>query len=198
MQMSPLPAVVALVAIAAITPGPNNLIVLRVSARAGFAAAAPAITGIVLGGLALLGLVVVGGDALFTGEPRLRSAVALAGCLYLSWLGVRLIANAGQGGAPQTLPTVDLALPTGARGLFGFQLANPKAWVMAMSATSVPDLPMWQLVAVFAIVPGICLVGWSAFGVAVARSLARPRIATWFDRAMGMLLVASAVALGAP
>ena len=47
-------AVCGLLCVAAITPGPNNLVVLRASSQGGIRAALPAIAGIVLGGLLLL------------------------------------------------------------------------------------------------------------------------------------------------
>jgi threonine/homoserine/homoserine lactone efflux protein len=67
---------------------------------------------------------------------------------------------------------------------------------MVVTATAAaPALAFWQLAAVFTVVPAACLILWSASGAALSRLLARPAVATWFDRSMGALLVASAVAL---
>jgi len=188
-------AVTALVLVAAITPGPNNLVVLRAAARSGIAAAAPAIIGIVTGGLVLLGLVAGGAGAAFAAEPRLRTAIAIGGSLYLSWLGLRLMrVRGGRGAGPAR--SDDVALPAGALALFGFQFLNPKGWMMVLTATAAaPGVAFWHLAALFAIVPAVCLTIWSGFGSAMARHLARPRTAAWFDRAMGALLLASAIAL---
>lgn len=83
--------VATLVAVAAITPGPNNLVVMRAAALDGFRAAIPAMTGVVAGGLAMLALAVGGAGLALTREPRLLSVVAIAGAAYLGWLGVGLI-----------------------------------------------------------------------------------------------------------
>lgn len=83
--------VATLVAVAAITPGPNNLVVMRAAALDGFHAAIPAMTGVVAGGLAMLALAVGGAGLAVAREPRLLNVVAIAGAAYLGWLGVGLI-----------------------------------------------------------------------------------------------------------
>ena len=187
--MSSLLAVTVIMLVAAITPGPNNLVVLRAAARGGARAAIPAIAGIVTGGLVLLGIVVAGGGAVFAMEPGLRLSVTFGGCTYLSWLGLRLIRGAGS-------PSVHSAQPEGALALFGFQFLNPKAWMMVLTTTAAaPDLAIWQLAAVFVIVPVACLTVWAAGGAALTGFLARPTAAARFDHAMGALLVVSAIGL---
>jgi threonine/homoserine/homoserine lactone efflux protein len=180
-------AVTVIVLVAAITPGPNNLVVLRAAARGGAGAAISAIVGIVTGGLVLLGIVVAGAGVVFAAEPGLRLAVTIGGCSYLSWLGLCLIRGAGAKGA-------EAVRPEGALALFGFQFLNPKAWMMALT-TGVADIALWQLAAVFVIVPVACLTLWAACGAALTGVLARPSAAARFDRAMGALLVVSAIGL---
>ncbi|HWM86990.1 MAG TPA: LysE family transporter [Kofleriaceae bacterium] len=187
--MQVLVGVVTLVLVAAITPGPNNFVVLRAAARAGLAAALPAIAGIVAGSLALLAVVGAGAGALFAAEPQLRTLVTVAGCAYLAWLGAGLLRSQPAAPAASTPPAGPLAL-------FGFQFLNPKGWVMVLTATSAaPDAPWWHLAAVFAIVPALCLLVWSLLGAGISRLLARPVAAARFDRVMGVLLVTSAIAL---
>ena len=76
----------------AITPGPNNFVVLREAGRGGWRGAASAILGIVAGGLAILALASFGVGAGLAAEPRLVAVAAVAGCAYLVVLGVRLLA----------------------------------------------------------------------------------------------------------
>jgi threonine/homoserine/homoserine lactone efflux protein len=191
--MSPLAAVVALVAIAAVTPGPNNFIVLRTASRAGVRGALPAIAGVVVGSLALLAIATVASDVAFSAEPRLRMALGAAGCLYLSWLGLGLIRDAGRPstGEPRGLPAASLM------GLFAFQILNPKSWVMVMTAIGAMPAGQarWPLGVVFTVIPTSCLLLWATAGAALARWLARPRIGAWVDRVMGVLLIATAIAL---
>lgn len=190
--MSPLIAIAGLILVAAITPGPNNLVVLRTAARAGVAGTTPAIVGIVLGGLLMLALAAAGLGAAFVALPALRSGIAVAGSLYLACLGVTLM---------RAVPDADTpaALPAGVLGLLGFQFLNPKSWAMVLTATAAlpaGDFASWlQLAALFVAIPVPCLLLWSAFGAVMAVRLADPRARRRFDRAMGALLLASALAL---
>lgn len=192
--MHPLIAIAGLVLVAAITPGPNNLVVLRTAARAGVAGTAPAIAGIVLGGLLMLALAAAGLGVAFVAVPASRNGIAVAGGLYLAWLGMALV-RSGKGDADAPAA----ALPAGALGLLGFQFLNPKSWAMVLTATAA--LPAGgfasrlQLAALFVAIPSVCLLLWSAFGAAMAARLADDHTRRRFDRAMGALLLVSALAL---
>ena len=179
---------------AAITPGPNNLVVLREAGRGDVRDVAAAIVGIVLGGLALLGVVASGASALLATHAALRTALAVSGAAYMAWLGVCLL-----GDTRGTAATRAAALPTGALGLFGFQFLNPKGWAMVLAivaarpATGLPGyLP---LVLLFTAIPLACLLLWGLAGRLLAARLAHPRSRRRLDIAMGVLLLASAVLL---
>jgi threonine/homoserine/homoserine lactone efflux protein len=116
--------VVGLVTLAAITPGPNNLIVLRAAARDGLAGAMPAIAGIVTGGLAVLAIAVIAATAALATEPFLHVVVGLAGAGYLAWLGIGLIRDAGR---PRS------ASPDAPR------LRDRRCWVCSRSSSSTPS-----------------------------------------------------------
>ena len=198
--MEALIGVTALILVAAITPGPNNLVVMQAAARGRAASAVPAILGIVLGSLALLAVAVAGAGAAFEAEPRLRTALSLGGCLYLSWLGLQLVMPTFRS-EPRPTRGGDKPLPTGVLGLFGFQFLNPKSWVMVLTATAASQSPegalgtFLRLSALFVVIPTICLALWSSLGSAMARGLERPAVQRWFDRGMGLLLVGSAALL---
>ena len=116
--MDALIGVAGLVAVAAITPGPNNLVVMRTAAHSGFMGALPAIAGIVAGGLAMLLLVIAGVGVLFAAEPRLYSLITVGGGVYLCWLGVGLVKDSFADPAGHRA-TPARALPVGAVGRFG-------------------------------------------------------------------------------
>ncbi len=182
---------IGLVTVAAVTPGPNNLIVLRTASRSGIAGALPAIAGVVTGGLAVLAVAQLAAGAVFA-DLGLREIARYAGALYLAWLGASLVRYAGRAdhGHTRGLPTPSLS------GLFAFQFLNPKSWVMVATAIAAsPGATWWSLAAVFVAIPTACLMLWATAGAALARLLARPRVALWVDRAMGIILVATAVAL---
>ena len=88
--MDPLLAACGLLCVAAITPGPNNLVVLRAAGHAGLRGALPAIVGIVCGGLLLLAVTALGAGAVLAAHPPLRRWAGAIGALYLIWLGISL------------------------------------------------------------------------------------------------------------
>ncbi len=188
--MDALIAIAGIVVAGAITPGPNNFVVMRAGARAGLRGALPAVAGVVLGTLTLLGVVVAGAGAAFAVHPQLRTAVAAGGCLYLSCLGARLIAASfGENALHKTC-----AIESGFFALLGLQFLNPKAWVMVLTAAAATRA-FAPLAVLFTAVPAICLLFWASLGSLLSESLRRRRIRAWFDRVMGGLLVASAALL---
>ncbi|HVR81220.1 MAG TPA: LysE family translocator [Luteimonas sp.] len=186
-----------LIAVAAITPGPNNLIVMRAAAHSGFMGALPAIAGIVAGGLAMLLLVMAGADVVFAAEPRLHRVITVGGGVYLCWLGVSLVMGGfAKPGAHGVTPA--RTLPAGAAALFGFQFLNPKSWVMVLTVTAgvrggaEASQVFLPLAALFTVIPALCLALWCSLGVLMTT---RPRVRSWLDRVMGVLLVVSALLL---
>ena len=187
-----------LIAVAAATPGPNNLVVMRAAARAGIAAALPAIAGIIAGSLAMLLLVLAGADAAIAAEPRIVRVIAFAGAAYLCWLGASLVI--GSFAAPVAPnATAPGRLPAGVGGLFGFQFLNPKSWVLVLTVSAAvrggADAVVLPLAAMFVVIPAICLVLWSGLGVLLARGESHARFPAWLDRVMGLLLIGSALLL---
>jgi len=186
------------IAAGALTPGPNNLVVLREAARGGWPAALRSILGIVSGGLALLALVAFGAGPLLAAHSGLTTAVRVAGGAYLVWLGTRLAARGTAAGPSQEGGLA--GLPAGLLGLFGFQFLNPKAWVLVLTALSAarasaePNVAWAGLVALFVAIPAASLVLWSVLGVALVRSR-RGAAPAWLDRALGVLLVLCAALL---
>lgn len=177
--------------IATITPGPNNLVVMRAAARNGWKAALPMVAVVVAGGLVLLVVVASGVGSVFSTWPWLRDATETGGVAYLVWLGTRMIAAAGR-------EVGSTALTGGFAGLFGFQFLNPKGWVMVL--TVVAALPvtdaahaLMYLAPLFLCIPTACLLLWAALGGAVARHLTRPMVRQWTDRALGALLILAAL-----
>ena len=187
-------AVLTIVAVAAITPGPNNFIVMSASLRGGVPAALPAIAGVIAGSIALLVLVWAGAGTLFELVPEIQSVLRIAGAVYLIWLGFCLIrrANGSSDG------TGDQALPDTTWGVAGFQFLNPKSWVLVITAVSAVGgalISMALLAVIFVVVMGMCLTIWSAAGQLISRRLTDRHSRRIFERMMGALLMGSAVML---
>lgn len=194
----------------AITPGPNNFIMLRQGARRGWRGVLPSIAGVLAGMVLLLVLAAAGLGALLTAEPALARGVAVAGCAYLAYLGLRLALRPARvtGEADDPADPADLdgssGVPrwvAGFRGLTLFQLLNPKAWVLTLTVTAAVQArlgPLAALPVLAALFVGIslpCLALWSWAGIALGHRLDAPRSRAWLDRVMGALLLACAVVL---
>ncbi len=202
--MDPLIATAGLIAVGALTPGPNNLIVLRETAARGWRGALPAVTGILVGGLSLLVAVAAGANVAFDREPRLAVAMSSGACLLLAGLGLGAII---QSFAPdgRTEDTGSRALAASFAGLFVFQFLNPKAWVLVVAAVASLDVSasgastsaigLAQLGALFVLIPGAGLALWSWAGVLATRQLERRAVRNWLDRLTGALLIGFALLL---
>lgn len=193
--MERLIAVAVLLAVAAITPGPNNLVMLRTAGRCGLRGAMPVIAGIVTGGLLVLALAMLGAGSLFAAYPSSQRWIGIAGALYLTWLGV-LLCLSGLRPAPTSDQLATPSLPSSALGLIGFQFLNPKSWVMVLTAlATVHDIEphgYLSLVLLFMLIPTPCLLLWASLGALLTRWLARPNVRRGVDAGMGALLLASA------
>lgn len=174
--------VAALIALGALTPGPNNLVALDAGTRGGLAAALPPIAGVVAGSLVMLGLVAAG-LAQPLASPAVRMSVALAGAAYLAWLGLRLLRTAG------TPMPAKSSLPRGAAGLFAFQFANPKAWMLAATVVAIAPAPDAMLFGLYAAIPALSLLAWAGAGAALARWFDAPARRRRVDLANGALLL---------
>ncbi len=187
-------AVLTIVTIAAVTPGPNNFIVMSAAARGGAAAALPAIAGVIGGSIALLVLIWAGAGPLFEAAPEVQTLLRIAGATYLVWLGFSLIRAARQPAEEAETSS----LPETTLGVASFQLLNPKSWVLVITAISAMGSTangVISLVAIFVVVMGICLTLWSVAGRLISHLLVEPRYRQIFDTVMGGLLIASAAML---
>ncbi len=200
--MNSLIAVVVILVVATFTPGPNNFIVMSAGARGGFRMASPLMAGIIAGGLLLLILAWAGAAVIFDAAPQLRSLMAITGSLYLGWLGGKMVWQTLQNASrPGDLTTSCNAQSHTVIGVAVFQLINPKAWILILTATAAISGPLRGLVGFttlatsFAIISAIGLTVWALAGSAIGKFLNDQQSKHWFDRAMGGLLIASAALL---
>jgi threonine/homoserine/homoserine lactone efflux protein len=186
-----LAGVIGILTVAAITPGPNNFIVMNAGAQRGPGAAAGSIAGVIAGSVVLYVVVAQVWSGVSSRMPLLTDIAALLGAAYLTWLGVSLF-RAGNAAAGSS--SLHRASPV---AVAAFQFLNPKAWgLMAAVATGTHARIDWMLlvplmVAVFA----SCLTLWAAGGVVLSRYLEDERVSRWFNRSMGACLIVSAFSL---
>jgi threonine/homoserine/homoserine lactone efflux protein len=190
-----------LILAAAITPGPNNLVVLQLAGERGLRSALPAIVGIVAGGLVMFALAQIGLGTLMVRHAWLQVLTVVCGAMYLAALGLLLVYRSFSG-APIVARSVYVA-PKAALPLFVFQFVNPKAWVLVLTVSAAgrciglcnAQSAELKLLLLFIAIPSGCLLAWAALGQAATRILQGDLARARFDRVMGLLLIASAVSL---
>lgn len=180
--------------VAAITPGPSNLILLSVGANRGLVRGLPTLLGVVSGMGLMMFLAAFGLGALLLNHPTLLQVLKGAGVGFLLWLAWK-IASAGRAEAAVERKIL------GFWGAAAFQWINPKSWLVSVSAVGVYLDPQSGGVGVQSLYFGAlfalaalpsCSV-WLAFGAALQRLLASDRAARVFNAAMGILLAGSIV-----
>ncbi|MBT9431735.1 LysE family translocator [Candidatus Sodalis endolongispinus] len=179
--------------VAAITPGPNNMLLTASAAHFGFWRSMPLMFGIMLGMQCMLLLVACGVGSLITLYPVVHFTLKVAGSLYLLWLSWK-IATA----VYEKLDTDTQPVPFYQGGLL--QFLNPKSWLMALGAVASFSLAGEAYAgSVMAISIGIAAVNivsgaiWLAFGTVIGRLLKSRRAWTLFNLAMGLLTAACVV-----
>lgn len=198
--METLLIVMGIITVAAITPGPNNFIVMGAATQAGFTKTLSLIAGILLGGLILIGMVWAGAAPLLTKIPMLKNAITAAGALYLIWLGWSIIRQPIHSKEADQQPQ-KTALPHSFTGIVIFQFLNPKAWVLvttALTALSQDLTGMWvflTLLLIYACICGTSLSLWALLGTVLSRWLKQEHIQRKFNWGMGSLLIAPSLYL---
>jgi threonine/homoserine/homoserine lactone efflux protein len=190
-------APLALFAVAAsITPGPNNLLVMRSGARHGMRPTWPHIVGIEIGFGCLIVLCYAGVGALLLALPLAAQILQWLAVGYLLWLAIGMLRekvnDEATGGAPgRPMSLVEAML---------FQIVNPKAWMMAITGVSAfgtsDSLNGLDLLVVLAVFLGVGFPSvsiWAAWGAVIHRVLHKPAARRAFNWAMAVLIVLSAL-----
>jgi threonine/homoserine/homoserine lactone efflux protein len=191
-------AFLAFALVAAITPGPSNVLLAATGANAGIRRGLPCLLG-VAGGMALMLLVVaLGLGSLVVGNPALLRGLNWAGAVFLLWLAWKIATATGgpEKKESRTVGFTEAAL---------FQWINPKSWIVSASAAGTYLQAGGSAVSQAAFLGGLFLAAalpscfvWLAFGAALQRVLRSPRHLRVFNVAMGALLAASIVFIASP
>src|SRR5215831_536368 len=113
--------------IAAITPGPSNIILTSTGAQVGVFRGLPCLCGVAMGMGLMMFLVAFGLGSLVLEHTGMLHALKWCGVGVLFWLSWKM-ATAGRSGA-----TTDKAC-VGFWGAAAFQWVNPKSWLVSASA----------------------------------------------------------------
>ena len=177
--------------VTSVSPGPNNTVLLTLSARFGQKGALPHLVGMVIGLSVMVIAMSAGLGAFFTAYPavyQVMKYVGFAYVLYMAWRIYRAaVPQPGEdGGSPTTIWRATL-----------FQWVNPKAWiVIATFVTAYVPVELGVLSVLIALtmfigftMPGAIV--WVFVGTLLARWLRTARSQKIFTTVMALALVAS-------
>lgn len=178
--------------VAAVTPGPSNVMLTAAGARGGVVRGVPCLLGVTMGMGLMLFVVPLGLGSVVLGYPLLLAGLRWCGAAFLLWLAWK-IATSGNAEDPATRP------PVGFVGAAVFQWINPKSWLVSVSAagafldprsdSAVAQSAHLGALFVLAALPACFL--WLAGGAAVQRLLRGPRARRAFNVALGVSLAVS-------
>jgi threonine/homoserine/homoserine lactone efflux protein len=180
--------------VAAITPGPSNLILTSMGANIGVIRGLPGLCGVAIGMGLMMFLVSFGLGSLVVESPLISEGLKWCGIGFLLWLSWK-IATAGRSQAAGEKELV------GFWRAAAFQWVNPKSWLVSASAVgaylqirsggALQQSVYFGLLFVLAALPS-CFI-WLAFGATLQRFLHTDRAMRIFNIAMGMLLAGSVI-----
>lgn len=187
--------------VAAITPGPSNVLLTATGAQVGFWRGLPCVLGVAAGMGSLMFLAAFGLGSAVLSQPQFLLAVRIIGAAFLLWLAWK-IATAGQGQEDRTAEQSAAPPPGKPAGFVSaamLQWVNPKAWMVSAGAVATylqasAAGAMWQSLGFAAVFVAAALPSslvWLIFGTAAQRLLRNRRRQRAFNIAMGLALAGS-------
>ena len=179
-----------------VTPGPNNVMLFASGVKYGFKKTIPHIFGIPLGHFFQISLISMGLGFVFQTYPIAQQILKVLGCLYLFFLAYRMFGSLSIKESKETgrpLRFYEAAL---------FQILNPKAWVVAITAVSVffpkdesflTGLLFLAGIAPLVNLPSISI--WVLFGSSIRAFISNPKVKKIVEIVLAILLVATGITI---
>ena len=179
-----------------VTPGPNNVMLFASGVKYGFKKTIPHIFGIPLGHFFQISLISMGLGFVFQTYPITQQILKVLGCLYLFFLAYRMFGSLSIKESKETgrpLRFYEAAL---------FQILNPKAWVVAITAVSVffpkdesflTGLLFLAGIAPLVNLPSISI--WVLFGSSIRAFISNPKVKKIVEIVLAILLVLTGITI---
>jgi threonine/homoserine/homoserine lactone efflux protein len=184
------------VLVAAVTPGPNNTMLLNSGGRFGVRRSLPHLLGVCVGFWLMFSATGAGLGALIVNVPASQIALKALALAVFVWLAYSMATApfAPIGGDPRQSSH---SRPMTFAAAAAFQWINPKAWIACVGASAAylgPN-PTWQLIGAlavsFAVLSAPCALIWLALGAVLRRWLGTSRRQRVFNVTMALLLLSS-------
>ena len=174
---------------AAITPGPNNIILSTNAVNYGFKATIPLMLGVFFGFLSVLTLCLLGIGEIYENYPNFKNFIKIVATIFLNYLAYKIfISTEFSDNNNKRRFTF--------RDIYFFQLINPKAVSVSMSSSAIFIQNKFSYFEEFILI-FICFiiststsaVVWAAIGHSFRKYLNDKRKIIYFNRVMALLLL---------
>lgn len=187
--------------ISALTPGPNNLLLMSSGALFGWQRSLPHLGGILLGFAILMTSAVLGLGSVVAKWPWLVTIVRVCGAAWLAWMSLRYFLAALQGpAAAKDSAVAPIARPFRFHEGVLFQWVNPKALILVISAAgayiAIADSIVQRamiIVGVFFLAGLLACSLWLIAGDALNRYMSSGKSAKYLNFGMGILILLTAM-----
>ena len=181
--------------VAAVTPGPSNVMLTAAGARAGILRGLPCLLGVTTGMASMMFVVPLGLGTVVLAHPVLLTGLKWGGGAFLLWLSWKIAASSGG------IDAAHAPDPVGYLSAAAFQWINPKSWLVSTSAAATflsadagtPGRQAVWLAGLFLVASLPSCFLWLASGAAVQRLVSTPRRQRVLNVVMGLLLALSIV-----
>jgi threonine/homoserine/homoserine lactone efflux protein len=178
--------------VAAITPGPSNVMLTATGANVGVRRGLPCLLGVALGMGLMMFLVSFGLGSLVLHNSMVLKIMNWCGAVFLLWLAWKIATASPVAAIPKSKPV-------GFLGAAGFQWINPKSWLVCTSAagtflnaaagSAILQSSLIGTLFIAAALPSCSL--WLVIGATASRFLRSGRRLRIFNISMGVLLALS-------
>lgn len=179
--------------VAAITPGPNNVVLWGIGLRHGYRAAVPYLLGILVGMGVMVVAAATGLGVLIASVPALGIGLKVVGSVYLLYLAWKV---AGIGAVQRA----DLATAPGFGQAVAFQFVNVKGWFFVLTAVAafrpsglglLLGALLMTVVVIAVVIPSAAV--WAVGGDALNRFIRTPRAHRAVNPALAIVLAGMVV-----
>ena len=174
---------------AAITPGPNNIILSTNAVNYGFKETIPLILGVFFGFLSVLSLCLLGIGEVYESFPSFKTFIKIVATIFLTYLAYKIF-NSSEFSDNSNKKRFTF------RDIYFFQLINPKAVSVSMSSSAIfiqnqfSYLEEFVLIFIcFTISTSTSAIVWAAIGHSFRKYLNDKRKIIFFNRVMAVLLL---------
>ena len=176
---------------AAITPGPNNIILSTNAVNYGFKETIPLMMGVFFGFLSVLTLCLLGIGELYKSFPAIAMIVKIVATCFLVYLSFRIFTSS-------SFSDEKNSKKFSFKDIYFFQIINPKAVTVSMSSSAIfiqnkfsYQIEFILIFLCFVISTSTSAIAWAAIGHSFRKYLDDKKKIIIFNRIMAVLLLSS-------